>query len=658
MQVKLKRLSQHFVSFSLCLVLVLGVFVFEPPKASAIDPVITPAVITTTLFGIAVGMAVDEMGESLDSTSEYMKWLFTPRVDECKHIWKTDVNGYQYCKKCDKPLSLFYKEREQEYIDSLNSTTASSNSSEFATVHLDTTIADAWLGSETYALVSSVSGNTATVLGISESGDYKSNDVLLYVETVPFVWNYPTGKYDLSCVFDPYEFCYYRQYYGTYSQHSIYLHSPDWTNPDQGAELYSGYHGTSTDYADSHYNSFTLKKGCTYYLRFLISGSSNYLYQQYNDFVINDIRVPNVYVGPSYVDQPAGVDSSSRPADVMDMIVNHNQNNNYIDNSTAVNYYIGTVNDDGSVDKFFEPGVFDEETMIFTEPETGTEYQAIEWEYNYETRTYGIGFEDGVLSVDGQAANIVLYILGDDACVLSYYNGETLVKQVSYNYLMASQSICNISGHTVTYETTKEPTCTSVGERKGTCTVCGNEVVEEIAPNGHTVKFTVVNQATCISQGLGLYTCSVCGSEYTEAIPKTEHTSVLVENVPTKYDENGVVITPGYSVFECSFCGTQYTEYDDVSTEDEAWYKWVFGLFKGVISSIFNGLSSAIDRVFDLLIVPVMDWLTRAAEWVFSLFDTESLDLWFNWFEDGSALDEEFAQYDENGNRLEVDVWA
>ena len=85
--------------------------------------------------------------------------------------------------------------------------------------------------------------------------------------------------------------------------------------------------------------------------------------------------------------EPVSLDATTRTASLMQTINNYNIDNSYTYNSPTVNYYIRSLADDGSVSDIYAPNLFDEDTMIFTDPETGTKYQAAGWLYNYETRT-------------------------------------------------------------------------------------------------------------------------------------------------------------------------------------------------------------------------------------------------------------------------------
>lgn len=344
---------------------------------------------------------------------------------------------------------------------------------------------------------------------------------------------------------------------------------------------------------------------------------------------------------------PSGADSFTRTASLMQTINNYNIDNSYTDNSTTVNYFIGSLADDGSVSDIYAPNLFDEDTMIFTDPETGTEYQAAGWLYNYETRTYGIAFDSGVLTVNDTGVDYVRLTYGDNAVTVEYFQGdaETLVSSSSYAYVMASQSACNINGHTYTYETVKEPTCTVPGERKYTCSVCGDEYAEEIPTVGHSYEYSIYQAPTCTAAGIGLYTCSTCGDQYTEPIVSTGHTPELIEYVPTVYDDNGIVVSTGYSVYRCSVCGAEYTVPDEIPMESEGWFdgfasaiksfgKAAFSAIGSGLSKVFSGFTDLIGGIFGFL----SDTVLGGVKNFFSSFsDSSILDIFQQENEDGST---------------------
>lgn len=311
----------------------------------------------------------------------------------------------------------------------------------------------------------------------------------------------------------------------------------------------------------------------------------------------------------------------TRPVGLADAIT---QYNNSVDNSTNyTNYFIGTTDENGDVIEVYDFNIFDESTMTIQNPASGDTWTATSWEYDYPTRSYYCTLENG---------QYVRITYGDEYVTIIYPDENGNYYEQNYYYVTAEYTVP---------ENPDEPVC------------------------DHVFLSDTTIPPTCTESGWRSYTCFECGYVYNTSILAKGHDWVEVETVPPVTDEDGDVIEAGYTTFECSACGETTTTYNGAipdsgvpPVEDESWFKWITDLFKKLIESIVNGLSSALEWVIEHLVMTVVDWLTRAADWVFGLFDTESLGLWFNWFEDGSALDEEFTQYDENGKEMEVDVWA
>ena len=105
---------------------------------------------------------------------------------------------------------------------------------------------------------------------------------------------------------------------------------------------------------------------------------------------------------------------------------------------------------------------------------------------------------------------------------------------------------------------TTVPTCTSIGVKIYTCTVCGKNRAEEMPMISHTPIKDDAVAADCTKTGLteGSH-CSVCGKilQKQEVVPKTNHI----------YD-NGKVTTAatcneiGIKTYSCSICGDTYDE--------------------------------------------------------------------------------------------------
>ena len=118
------------------------------------------------------------------------------------------------------------------------------------------------------------------------------------------------------------------------------------------------------------------------------------------------------------------------------------------------------------------------------------------------------------------------------------YNGELNVWQYS-----ESGSVSGISGnvdmdywygdfpdsqstheHSYVAAVTKDANCTETGIRTYTCTICGDQYLEEIPALGHAYgNWITTLQPTCTELGTQSSTCSRCGDIQTRTVPATGH---------------------------------------------------------------------------------------------------------------------------------------
>ena len=116
-----------------------------------------------------------------------------------------------------------------------------------------------------------------------------------------------------------------------------------------------------------------------------------------------------------------------------------------------------------------------------------------------------------------------------------------------------TQSI-STHGHSWSTTITKQPTCTVNGEKKHTCSSCGNSYTETIAASGaHNYVSKVVNP-TCTSQGYTNHTCSVCGSGYNDTYTNALGHSYIDIVVPPN------CTVGGYTTHKCSVCSDSYND--------------------------------------------------------------------------------------------------
>ncbi|MCD7982158.1 MAG: hypothetical protein LUF32_07600 [Clostridiales bacterium] len=113
------------------------------------------------------------------------------------------------------------------------------------------------------------------------------------------------------------------------------------------------------------------------------------------------------------------------------------------------------------------------------------------------------------------------------------------------------------TGHTWDDGTvTTEATCTEVGVKTYTCSVCGETYTESIPAAGHSYEETVI-APTCTEGGKTEHKCSVCGNiYYTELTSATGHT--YVEDTAKRVEPT--CTEDGSATYTCSICGDSYTE--------------------------------------------------------------------------------------------------
>ena len=94
------------------------------------------------------------------------------------------------------------------------------------------------------------------------------------------------------------------------------------------------------------------------------------------------------------------------------------------------------------------------------------------------------------------------------------------------------------------------PTCTEVGQKRATCTVCGKVVDEAIPATGHTGgEWKQITAPTCAREGLKERRCTVCNVQTeTEMVDTVAHTlSERIVTAPT-------CETPGLKQIYCTGC--------------------------------------------------------------------------------------------------------
>lgn len=325
---------------------------------------------------------------------------------------------------------------------------------------------------------------------------------------------------------------------------------------------------------------------------------------------------------------------STRPASLMQYINIYNNDNRYIDNSETVNYFIGSTNSGGEVTNIYAPNLFDEETMIFTEPVSGIQYQCTEWKYYYDQRAYVLKLADGSLEYDGQNVEYIGIMYGDDEVIVAGCSAEptsdnlNLVFSDSYAYVTVTKKDSSTCQHSYTSEISTAATCTAPGVRTYTCSLCGNTYTEEIPQLDHVYTYETVTPPTCIDPGERKGVCSVCGAEVMEDLEPLGHDWQPTSSTQTTYalPEDAACPDCGSTLFNsvlsqssgsydctCSSCGTEWIE-QAVITYGQTTYTCTrcgetyvetqnadSGLFASIGNFIANGIGWVVDKLGQLV---------------------------------------------------------
>ena len=151
-------------------------------------------------------------------------------------------------------------------------------------------------------------------------------------------------------------------------------------------------------------------------------------------------------------------------------------------------------------------------------------------------------------------------------CKETGYSGDTWCKDCGKK-ILSGQTIAKTENHSWDAgKVTTKATCTEEGEKKFTCSICGDEKTEKVSATGHQhTEIRNKKEATCKEEGYSGDTwCKDCGKKILsgQAIVKTEDHSWNqgeITKEPTCKEE-------GEKTFTCSICGNTKTE--KVSTTD------------------------------------------------------------------------------------------
>ena len=121
------------------------------------------------------------------------------------------------------------------------------------------------------------------------------------------------------------------------------------------------------------------------------------------------------------------------------------------------------------------------------------------------------------------------------------------------NKVLVKQEVVDALGHNYSTAVTA-PDCIHGGYTTYTCTVCGDEHVDDhVDANGHDYA-SVDTKATCTEGGYTTYTCTVCGDEYVaDYVDAKGHGYESQVTAPT-------CTADGYTTHTCTVCGNSYVD--------------------------------------------------------------------------------------------------
>ena len=159
----------------------------------------------------------------------------------------------------------------------------------------------------------------------------------------------------------------------------------------------------------------------------------------------------------------------------------------------------------------------------------------------------------------------------NDPSIATYSNGKitgvaegsTTLTASLYGLTAADMPTINVyrcEHHWDQGEIITEATCTEEGEKKFTCSICGDEKTEKVSATGHQhTEIRNKKEATCKEEGYSGDTwCKDCGKKILsgQTIAKTENHSWDAGKVTTK----ATCTEEGEKTFTCSICGDKKTE--------------------------------------------------------------------------------------------------
>ena len=159
---------------------------------------------------------------------------------------------------------------------------------------------------------------------------------------------------------------------------------------------------------------------------------------------------------------------------------------------------------------------------------------------NKYANSYGKEFIEIYCNDYSMEHNYISNVLTQPTCTTKGITRYTC-SRCGYSYDEENIEALGDLGHNYVSKVIKQPTCTAKGTTRYTCSYCGDYYdKEDIAALGHNYVSKVLTQPTCTEKGVTRYTCTRCNNYYDkEDIEELGHDTKIVERVEPTLTEDG-----------------------------------------------------------------------------------------------------------------------
>lgn len=233
-----------------------------------------------------------------------------------------------------------------------------------------------------------------------------------------------------------------------------------------------------------------------------------------------------------------------------------------------ITYDLATVNNYGDytvINNVYEnQTIVNEGDNIYTDIETGNEYEIEGWEFDYTTRTYHLTLDNG---------DLVDVSFGDEYVTVEV-NGE-----VEYYYYATEDDSAAGCTHEYDLAESVSATCEDDGYNVYVCTLCNHSYKDQTFAIGHNYQFlwTVLDTYEVDTSTLVCPGCN--GSDITcTQVDNTENFTCVCNSADCAQTWTVVGSTiAGYDLYQCINCQEFYNDYthEGVDRSDAGYWSWL-----------------------------------------------------------------------------------